>query len=902
MALIGSGTPLLYVEGVATNISGSGTQRTVKITAKFKVNGSSASWYGYACNWRARVNNSYGSWTAIKGTESWNGGQALRTFEQTLTVDVGTTSSTNITVGIYTDSQIDSGWDGSYTWTHTVGSTNVAPTISGTVTTSPSGTIAENTSSITVTSPTASDANGNLSGYRCRVSVNGGGYTEIYRGSSRSCTHNVSSYGEGTTFKYCFDAYDSAGAWSNNVYSAVVTKNKFTNDTLASSSNISYNSSSISFTYSGASNTNGNTTFTRSLSCDGLTVYNSAISATPVTVTIYKSGTVPTTPYIKFDDIKNKFKGAAYKGTLTFTLTTTNAYGTKKTSSKALSVNLQTAPNAVGSCSIATDTNSTAYITVKTGDGSTSSKYFIPDSGRVIRVNWTAGSGKLGEAVVYDLYAAYGSGAWQLIASNLTTLSYNHSVPKQSISQQIKYRIRTKCSYNNALYIDKDTAAQTLHYYSGVGITVGAITREATKVSVNITVKSNTSLSNVNTVGSAILYNKGTTTQVGSTATLSQSQAAQTISFTGLTEGGSYDLKVTYNDITGLTSANQTHTISVGPLLPVFDINKYGIGANGAKADSNYSIKANGGLEINRNGDGATLLHFNTDRGWSFKQGGTGSGASLDLIADTSDKIFRIMPPSKNKSINFSVSDASASQITVDGNKVYHAGSKPTPSEIGAMADGGTYGTLYLNNWIRTKGNTGLYFQDYGGGWYMSDTTWIRSWGSKQVYINSLLRADGGLQAGTNGANFTVSTAGNVTCAGDINAGGSLRLSSSPSNYSRLGYDTSTGDTYVANGANNWLRLKTDKSMTYAGYQVYTNLNKGNIPIDYTRISNLNSRLASGWYSWSSGTTGAPTTYGVLLQIQWTSSGDFYQIAVGSNNALYTRAYVNGAYTAWSTK
>ena len=53
------------------------------------------------------------------------------------------------------------------------------------------------------------------------------------------------------------------------------------------------------------------------------------------------------------------------------------------------------------------------------------------------------------------------------------------------------------------------------------------------------------------------------------------------------------------------------------------------------------------------------------------------------------------------------------------------------------------YGNQYYAwNWFRAKGSTGLYFQDYGGGWHMTDSSWIRSYGSKYVYIDSLLSAN----------------------------------------------------------------------------------------------------------------------------------------------------------------
>lgn len=932
---IGSGSPLLAYELHAEQTGASGNKRTVKITGKFKVNGSSASWYGYACNWRARVHNSYGSWTAIKGTESWNGGQAYRSFSQTLTVDVGTTNSVAITVGLYTDSQIDTGWDGNATGSFTVGSTNVAPVISGTVTTSPSGTIAENTGTITVTAPTATDANSNLSGYRCRVSINGGGYTEIYRGSSKSCTHNVSGYGEGTTFKYAFDAYDSVGAWSGVVYSAVVTKNKFTGDTLSSSSSIAYSTASIAFAYSGASNTNGNTTFTRTLSCDGVTVYNPTVSGSSATVTIYKSGTAPTTPYIKFNDIKNKFSSASYKGTLTFTLTTKNAYSNSRTSSKSISVNLQTTPNAVSSCSIATDANSTAYKTVT----STGNKYFIPDGSNVIRVNWGAGSGKLGEAISYELYVAYGSGSWSKVATIASgTLYYNHVPPKQTGSQTIKYRVRTKTGYGT--YADKDTSAQTLHYYNPPSLTQGTITRGATTADAQVTIKSLSSIPNINTVGTWNCYNKGTTTSVCN-GTLTVAQTAQTIKTTGLTDSGQYDLKVTFKDDTGF-SANTTVTVSIGANSPLFFVNKYGVGVNGLKATSALALNVKGSVGIQdatgtyKNGGIFTYTGDANGMGMAIQSGGSmviGAGESPKAMYDSAgiSKTTESLYLTADSGVYFAsncntIADRKMGVYTTGGNfhipgayyessnagtggttytRVYSPNNKPKPADIGAMADGGSYGTIKLSNWIRTTGSTGWINDTYGGGWMMQDTTWIRSHGDKQVYINKLLRTDGGFQVGSGGSLFNVSTAGNATSAGDINAGGSLRLSSSPSSYSRLGYEASSGDTFVANGVNNWLRLKTNKTMTYAGYEVFTSLDKGNIPDKATLITNLNSQLKSGWYSINPSTSGRPSgvDYGVVLQMRWYNGADFYQILLSSNNArIYTRGYINGGYTGWNEK
>jgi cytoskeletal protein CcmA (bactofilin family) len=72
---------------------------------------------------------------------------------------------------------------------------------------------------------------------------------------------------------------------------------------------------------------------------------------------------------------------------------------------------------------------------------------------------------------------------------------------------------------------------------------------------------------------------------------------------------------------------------------------------------------------------------------------------------------------------------------------------------------------IYTSGWLRPKGNAGLYFQDHGGGWNMTDDTWIRSHNNKNVYSSQEIRAnrmstEGPLfvgdnsQGGWTGANF----------------------------------------------------------------------------------------------------------------------------------------------------
>ena len=65
-----------------------------------------------------------------------------------------------------------------------------------------------------------------------------------------------------------------------------------------------------------------------------------------------------------------------------------------------------------------------------------------------------------------------------------------------------------------------------------------------------------------------------------------------------------------------------------------------------------------------------------------------------------------------------------------------------------------TVGDIYANGgWFRVSGNQGLYWETWGGGFYMSDATWIRTYNDKNIWTNTgLLGAQGGLTVGYAGA------------------------------------------------------------------------------------------------------------------------------------------------------
>lgn len=84
---------------------------------------------------------------------------------------------------------------------------------------------------------------------------------------------------------------------------------------------------------------------------------------------------------------------------------------------------------------------------------------------------------------------------------------------------------------------------------------------------------------------------------------------------------------------------------------------------------------------------------------------------------------------------------------------------------------------LSSGGWLRTVGDTGWYNETYGGGWYMTDITWLRAYGNKQIYTGSTssnaIHTAGGMNAyGRIYAGGIVTAGGGLDVAGILNSGG----------------------------------------------------------------------------------------------------------------------------------
>ena len=612
MALITQGTygssPGMQYVLNAEQTAGSGNKRTIKLTLKLKAGGSTAtSWYEYPCNHRFHINGHWSDYYTTKGSESWNGTNNFRSFEYTYTTDVGTTSTKAITVGFQTNHPSYSYWNCTKTGSYTVGATNVAPAFSssaylkfrensssGAVITSTQvgpenyKKIPENVSKIYIDwghNP-ATDSNNDKLTYEIWHQSNYSTWSKVGTTTGTNFTHTIGVGNQGSNYDYFVKARNPSGAYSKNCDGVQFEKNALTGYSLSSSSSINKSTTSVSFSYTGAKNTNGDNTFSTTLTCDKVSVYNN--TASPGTVTIYNGpGNPPSGCYIQHSDIADAFASSNYQGNLAFTLTTTNAYGTSKTSTKIIPVNFESKPTTPSSISVSTNSNeSTMYTTIL------DKRYYIPNGANRARIKWGSAIGGFGEGIRYEVYASYNEGSsWSIIADNLTNTFYDHYPNRLDASKSVRYKVRARSVKFEHLFSEKAmTSSITMHYYRTPTITVSTINRSSDHITVSVKVNTNSSIE-ISASGTMEIRRRTDSVKVGPTKNVTDTLTSYTMS--ELTESAAYSLIISYNDASGL-SFNQEYRAKVIAYTHPLLINAYGIGVNGATPDSEYPFMCTG--------------------------------------------------------------------------------------------------------------------------------------------------------------------------------------------------------------------------------------------------------------------------------------------------------------------
>lgn len=163
-------------------------------------------------------------------------------------------------------------------------------------------------------------------------------------------------------------------------------------------------------------------------------------------------------------------------------------------------------------------------------------------------------------------------------------------------------------------------------------------------------------------------------------------------------------------------------------------------------------------------------------------------------------------------------------------------------------------GDIYANGgWFRVSGTQGYYFQDYGGGWFMNDSTWIRAYNDKAIITNNEIR--GTIFVDANDTGYYVNPATGTNLNGTlVNNGGTAMTAG----WNRNLLLSSTFPVIVFNSnSTKYSGIGVDYSNTAAGMYFWVNGSSADISGTATVALGLN----TGNYVTAYGSFRAPIFY-----------------------------------------
>src|SRR5210317_1249655 len=121
------------------------------------------------------------------------------------------------------------------------------------------------------------------------------------------------------------------------------------------------------------------------------------------------------------------------------------------------------------------------------------------------------------------------------------------------------------------------------------------------------------------------------------------------------------------------------------------------------------------------------------------------STTAYSFGSTTNDAVFAI----KNESGTYVSGTSRAISELVDTAASNHASRKFVKSAVYISDSLECQGRIYANNgchaigdWFRVNGSNGIYFESHGGGWHMTDGSWVRAYGGKGVYAAGAFYTD----------------------------------------------------------------------------------------------------------------------------------------------------------------
>ena len=171
------------------------------------------------------------------------------------------------------------------------------------------------------------------------------------------------------------------------------------------------------------------------------------------------------------------------------------------------------------------------------------------------------------------------------------------------------------------------------------------------------------------------------------------------------------------------------------------------------------STNGNGKIVVQNGTNGGSTrgiwMWTSTDSNWGIYMGQAGSNRSLSggtassFSTVTSHAIrFRVYDNFNNGFIFENGSESLLLGLRASDGYMVHYGSMYNSGTL--ESDGRIYadnGVHVRGDWLRVNGTNGIYFESYGGGWYMSDQSWVRAYNSKSIYTAGDVYAAGNVTA-----------------------------------------------------------------------------------------------------------------------------------------------------------
>ena len=180
----------------------------------------------------------------------------------------------------------------------------------------------------------------------------------------------------------------------------------------------------------------------------------------------------------------------------------------------------------------------------------------------------------------------------------------------------------------------------------------------------------------------------------------------------------------------------------------------------GANVDWNnvpsINVKGNIGLTgyIQLPNNGGSWLNGATNGNIRGSKQSTGS--YHPIISQTTSSNHKISLGGLGDEFGFHMYDANRTQNGIDKYFRFRLSDKTIHTDARMNING---------EWLYVSGNSGVYFSSYGGGWHMTDSTWLRAYGDKNIYTGGTIKSGNALETryiNSIGGNLDINSRGNT--------------------------------------------------------------------------------------------------------------------------------------------